>query len=205
MSHEASTYPPSQTALLLLDYQNLIVHGRVTSDEARAKVISAASNLLSAARKNKAPIAHCLIGMKEDPRETSKYFPMWESNFKPLRENDPSKIAEIEQLAIKEETDLEINSEKLLGVISALKTEKLLTFLKEKGVKSLVIAGLVTSGATLSTAREAADLGFVTTVVEDGCWDSNEDAHRVVMDKILPMTAYVVGLDEGVKLLGGGQ
>lgn len=203
MSHEPSTYPPSQTALLLLDYQNLIVHGRVTDDSARAKVIHAASTLLAAARKNKAPIAHCLIGMKEDPRETSKFFPMWESNFKPLRDNDPSKIAEIEELAIKEETELEINSEKLLGVISAMKTEKLLKFLEKRGVKSLVIAGLVTSGATLSTAREAADLGFVTTVVEDGCWDSKGEVHKAVMEGVLPMTGYVVGLEEGVKLLGG--
>ena len=87
--------------------------------------------------------------------------------------------------------------------MTAVNLGTLLKFLEKRGVKSLVIAGLVTSGATLSTAREAADLGFVTTVVEDGCWDSKGEVHKAVMEGILPMTGYVVGLEEGVKLLGG--
>ena len=55
----------------------------------------------------------------------------------------------------------------------------------------------------LSTAREAADLGFVTTVVQDGCWDYNSESHMVIMENVLPMTAWVVGLQEGLDLLGG--
>jgi nicotinamidase-related amidase len=61
----------------------------------------------------------------------------------------------------------------------------------------------VSSGAVVSTAREAADLGFVTTVVEDGCWDYDAACHETVMKKILPMTAYTVDLQGGLDLLKG--
>lgn len=202
MSCDASSYPPSKTALLLLDYHNLVVD-RIGSVEERAKVVSTAQKLLQAARENKASVAHCLIGLDEPPRETSKYHAKYEGYFKPMRQNERLKTEEITEIAGPEtETETEITVTKVLGCISALKTEKLLNFLKDKGVVSLVIAGLSTSGATLSTAREAADLGFVTTVVRDGCWDPEQDVHAVVLDKIIPMTCEVVSVDDGVKLLG---
>lgn len=82
-----------------------------------------------------------------------------------------------------------------------MKSKDILSLLRDKyKVESVVMCGLITSGALVSTAREAADLGFVTTVVEDGCWDYNPDAHRVIIDNVVPMTAWVASLEEALKL-----
>jgi nicotinamidase-related amidase len=91
----------------------------------------------------------------------------------------------------------------LAGRISALKSEGLLAFLQEKGIKSLVLCGVVSSGCVLSTARGGTDEGFVVTVASDACWDRTETKHKVVMEDIIPMVAYTAGLDEAVALLKG--
>jgi nicotinamidase-related amidase len=43
----------------------------------------------------------------------------------------------------------------------------------------------------LSTLRQAADLDFGLTVLEDGCADADPEVHRVLMEKVFPRQASV--------------
>lgn len=56
----------------------------------------------------------------------------------------------------------------------------------------------------LSTAREVTDLGFVTTVIEEGCGDREERKHVVVMD-VLGMTCSVLKVEEWIETFQGGK
>lgn len=199
----AAAHAPAQTALLLLDYHNQIVDNMPA--ETKAQVLSAARTLRDAARSSGATIVHCLIDVSAEPVETSKLRQRWDEQFKPVIAASPEKLHEHQDVAASStsSSDQEFASVKIPGCVSALKTERLKAALAARGIKSLLICGVITSGAVLSTARDAADLGFVTTVVEDGCWDYNPDAHSAVLKHILPMTAYTTDLKGGLGLLTG--
>ncbi|KUJ23496.1 Isochorismatase hydrolase [Mollisia scopiformis] len=66
------------------------------------------------------------------------------------------------------------------------------TDLQDKGINTLIIGGLVTQGAVLTTVREAADLDYCIYVVEDMCLDFDAEVHRVLMEKVFPRQAYVI-------------
>ncbi|KAG8427159.1 hypothetical protein J3459_007474 [Metarhizium acridum] len=203
----AATYPPAKTALLLLDYHNIIVD-MIQPLEEKDRVVNTANSLLKTARESSATIVHCVIDMNAQPAETSKMRQRWESTYKPLAVSAPERLGLIAELAptAKGSSGKEFVVAKVPGCVSAMKTPGFVSSLREKhGVESVVICGLISSGAVLSTAREAADLGFVTTVVEDGCWDYDARAHSVVMKNILPMTAYTTDLRGGLDLLKGSD
>jgi nicotinamidase-related amidase len=50
--------------------------------------------------------------------------------------------------------------------------------------EELVIAGVATSGAVLSTIRYASDLDYRITVLRDLCMDRDEGVHNILMDKV---------------------
>lgn len=199
-----ATYPPEKTALMLLDFHQLIVD-MMQPQETRDRLCQNIQSLLKSARTNKSPVVHAMIGFNEKPQAKSKIGPSFESKYKPLIASSPEKFFEWDGFTNgAAPASHEITVSKTPGCVSALKTPELLKFLKEQhGIESVIICGVITSGAVLSTAREAADLGFFTTVVDDGCWDHTPEAHEVVLSKILPMTAWVVNTEEAVKLLNG--
>jgi nicotinamidase-related amidase len=75
--------------------------------------------------------------------------------------------------------------------VSAFAGSDLEVVLRSLGVESLAIAGLSTSGAVLSTVRQAADLDFSLTVLEDLCTDPNAEVHKVLMEHVFPRQARV--------------
>lgn len=204
-ANSAATYPPSKTALLLLDYHNFIVD-MINPPEDKTKVLNAAKALLQAARDNSATVVHCLVDINSEPAQTSKMRERWDTTYKPMAAAAPEKLEEHVDLAPVpgSSSDREFTVAKVPGCVSAMKTEGFVSSLREKyGVESLVICGLSSSGAVVSTAREAADLGFVTTVVEDGCWDLNAACHTAVMKTILQMNSFTTDLKGGLDLLNG--
>jgi nicotinamidase-related amidase len=49
--------------------------------------------------------------------------------------------------------------------------------LRERGVQTVIVAGVVTSGCVESTIRDACDLDFEVVLLEDGCADRRPSAH----------------------------
>ncbi|KAJ7863025.1 isochorismatase hydrolase [Mycena olivaceomarginata] len=68
-------------------------------------------------------------------------------------------------------------------------------------VDTLVLAGVATSGAVLSTLRQAADLDFKLTVLEDLCLDTDEEVHRVLVEKVFKRQATVISSEEWIEKL----
>lgn len=86
--------------------------------------------------------------------------------------------------------------------VSAFAGSDLDMVLRAYGVDSLVLTGIATSGVVLSTLRQAADLDFHLTVLEDGCLDGDPEVHAVLTGKVFPRQADVVTIDEWVKAAG---
>jgi nicotinamidase-related amidase len=60
------------------------------------------------------------------------------------------------------------------------------------GVDTIVLCGVLTSGAVLSAVRSAANRDLRVLVVSDACGDGNPDVHDMLTTRVFPMTAEVV-------------
>ena len=68
--------------------------------------------------------------------------------------------------------------------VGAFSTTDLQEQLVARGVDTLVLAGVATSGVVLSTVRDASDKDYRLVVLEDGCWDSDPEVHQVLTAKV---------------------
>ncbi|KAJ5412619.1 uncharacterized protein N7487_006978 [Penicillium crustosum] len=80
--------------------------------------------------------------------------------------------------------------------VSAFFATELDMLLRCANAQSIVVAGLITSGAVLSTVRQAMDLDYRITVLEDCCMDRDEELHRVLMEKVFARKTDVVSAKE---------
>lgn len=90
---------------------------------------------------------------------------------------------------------LEVQSEDIvvrttrLGAFSTTGLDEQLTNL---GVTTLIIAGAHTSGALLSTVREAADRDYRLIILSDCCADGDTETHELLMERVFPRQADIV-------------
>mgnify|MGYP004725946601 FL=1 len=73
--------------------------------------------------------------------------------------------------------------------------------LRAKEVRTLLLAGVTTSGVVLSTFRQAFDLDYDVVVIEDACADSDTDTQAFLMGKLIPQIGSVINSDTLIKSL----
>lgn len=76
--------------------------------------------------------------------------------------------------------------------ISSFKGGGLEVLLRSMNVNHIVLAGVATSGAILSTALEGADKDYIVTVLSDATSDPMKEKHQLIMNQILPMSCGVL-------------
>ena len=76
--------------------------------------------------------------------------------------------------------------------ISAFTGSDLEVVLRAHKIQHLVLSGISTSGAVLSTLRAAADKDFQLTVLSDGCADPDDVVHTVLLSRVFPRQAEVL-------------
>ncbi|KAK8051624.1 hypothetical protein PG993_003009 [Apiospora rasikravindrae] len=203
-AYKPSAYPAAETALLLLDYQNVLVN--MIQDQAKKeKLLKSVKTLLDTARESNATIIHCLIDTAQDPPAANKAMELWYTVHKPMLESMPDMGAEHAEIATKKSdggAGHESVSLRLPGYRSVLVAEGIVPLLRDTlGIKHLILGGIATSGAVLGTAIHGTDLDFVVTVVGDACWDPNQEVHNALIDTVIPTQAWVSGVDEAVRYL----
>jgi len=68
--------------------------------------------------------------------------------------------------------------------------------LRNMGIRSLVVTGVVTTGCVLTTVTDAADLGFHVALVEDGCAALVEEMHQAAVRILRDVYAKVMSTEE---------
>jgi nicotinamidase-related amidase len=76
--------------------------------------------------------------------------------------------------------------------VGAFTTTDLEQQLEKRGITTLVLAGLSTSGVVLSTVREAMDRDYRIVVLRDACADRDRETHDFLTGTLFPRTAVVV-------------
>jgi len=80
--------------------------------------------------------------------------------------------------------------------VSAFSGSDLDLLLRARRINTLVLAGVSTSGVVLSTVRQAADLDYRIVVLADGCADSDDEVHSLLLRKVFPTQADVMSIGE---------
>ncbi|PTB35563.1 hypothetical protein M441DRAFT_31781 [Trichoderma asperellum CBS 433.97] len=76
----------------------------------------------------------------------------------------------------------------------------LVSYLRARGVRHIVLVGLTTMGSILGSARGGADLDFHISCVEEGIMDDDAEVHKFLMTKVLPKFVDVVDLQDILRL-----
>ncbi|MGN2436536.1 cysteine hydrolase family protein [Pseudomonas syringae] len=178
-----------RTAVLALHYQNEVLHpeGRIREgvaehDPMRDRVIEAAGQLLSDARKKKLPILHVRIAFRPDYADCPRNTPIFRNTVKLEAMKDGEWGAQfIESLSpFPSEREYVLTHTR----ISAFKGTALEQTLRMLGVQRLVVAGVATHSVVENTVREAADLGYEISVAADACSAAAPKVHQAALSSM---------------------
>lgn len=178
-------YAPSQTALLLLDFHTMFVQN--AGGEKAAAALEVAAKLRTWAKERGIHVIHALNDVNGTSFPTCKDADMFAGVFEAMRLSG----TDVEPPELLEGGSDEVTFTRKAGYVSALKSPGLEDLLQNKGIKSLILAGLSTSGCVARTAFAASDSEYVVTVVSDGCADLDEEVHNFMVQKILNSRGYV--------------
>lgn len=190
------TIDKKNSALLVIDYQNGTVGLAIKNNPG---LLERASAVLQAAREVSLPIIYVAISFRAGyPEISSKPTTRVLAGIRAsggFLEGTPS--AEIHAQVAPQPEDIVVIKRRA----GAFSTTDLAAILKAKGINCLILMGISTSGAVLSTVRWAADLDYEQIVVEDACGDFDEEVHRVLTQKVFPVQATVVQSQELITAL----
>lgn len=185
---------PQCTALLIMDLQNGIV-GQYPDPSA---IIERLQTAKQAAVKAGVTVAYVRLGLTDADFEAisprNKAFSAIGAIHNFAEDSPASQI--IEQLA-PGDSDIVVRKTRY----GAFSTTDLAQQLEQRGIDTLVLGGIATSGIVLSTVRDAADRDYRLFVLADGCGDRDPQVHEVLLGKVFPRQAEVIDVDQFEKLL----
>jgi nicotinamidase-related amidase len=211
---------PSRTALIVVDMQRYFTQPSFPFTQVfeklspgssvgylkrvRETVIPSIRKLLSCFRSLGAPVAFTAVGTEAgDGRE----LPCW------LRSFDEIGLATVGKRVWPPVSDPSweideslkpLTGEVVLNKLSAgtFATTGLEQRLRHQGAEWAVVTGVSSDVCVATTAREAADRGFKTIMVSDGCTTFSEQMHQASLDTFNIAFGWVRAADEVVALMG---
>jgi len=183
-----------KTALLLMDFQNVIV-SRYNDN---ADFIDRVRTVKKAARDAGMLIVYVVVKFRPDFPDVSphnKAFVGLKAGAFPITEGDAS--SDIYAALAPDANDLVVTKRR----VGAFSGSDLEVVLRSQEITRIVLTGISTSGVVLSTLRLAADMDYEVTVLSDCCYDKDEEVHRVLTQKVFPFQADVETAEEWMERL----
>lgn len=178
----------ARSALLLLDCQEGVA-GRVLGDDgSRARFVTAVRAALGAAQVADMPCIRVEVEFRQGHPEVAPA----NGYFARVKDADRLVAGSHQVGPMAELADLLDPLPRVVKRrIGAFPDTDLAVLLRGLSCDGLVLGGLITSGAVLSTACHAADLDYRVTVLSDACHDPVEPVHRALLEHVLPMRGVV--------------
>ncbi|EKV11478.1 Isochorismatase family protein [Penicillium digitatum] len=181
------------TILLILDVQNGVID-RLNNTE---PYLERLASTISSARKANVKIIHVVTAFRHGYPENH-----------PNNSSVPAVVARGEYLEGHSSVQVHPTIAPASGEVvltkrrvSAFFATELDLLLRCANAESIVVAGLITSGAVLSTIRQAMDMDYRLTVLEDCCMDRDEELHRVLMEKVFARKTAVISAQKWTEKL----
>lgn len=194
MTQELPKIDIPTTALLYMDLQE----GILASYTGGAALVTKAEEILKEARTRELTVGFVRVGFDEDdyrqvPDRNKAFSAIGESKRFPTDAPDSQISLDLTPI------DGDIVVRKVRH--GAMSTTNLHEQLQERGIDTLVLAGIATSGVVLSTVRDAADKDYRIFVLEDLCLDGDPEVHQVLMEKVFPRQTWVINSSQFLALL----
>lgn len=186
---ETPSIDTGTTALLVMDFQTLIVEGFA---DAKNDLLASLSRLVAAARKSGMMIIYVVVGFREGHPEIS----LRNQSFGPIRKSglfaSGSAGTEIHPAMAPEPGDIVVTKHR----VGAFCGTDLDMILRANDIETLLLTGIATSGVVLSTLRHAADADYRLVVVSDCCSDKDAEVHRILVEKVFARQAQIVSSEQ---------
>jgi nicotinamidase-related amidase len=177
---------PKTTALLVMDFQALAL-GMLGDSES---LLARAGEAIRVARARGAHVAYVRVAFDDADYDAvpphSLFAPLLKTVGKEFHSDAPATAVHGD--IAPQPGDIVVRKTR----VGAFSTTDLDQQLKERGIVTLLLAGITTSGVVLSTVRDAADRDYQVFVVADASADRELDVHDFLIEKVLPMQAKVV-------------
>ncbi|GLW12710.1 hydrolase [Microtetraspora sp. NBRC 13810] len=192
---------PRTAALLVMDYQQEILSSLPGLDNPEA-LLSRVAGAIADMRAYGAAIVYVRVGFTEAdwaaiPPANRTFSFLGRQRL--MHHADPA--TNIHRQLAPEPGDITIRKTRY----GALSTTDLDRRLRDRGITTLVIAGITTSGVVLSTVTDAADRDYRLYVLSDGVTDPDPQVHQTLMTSVFPRLAHVIDTAELRSLLHGSH
>jgi nicotinamidase-related amidase len=172
-----TTLDATRAALLVMDFQTDVL--AMLGDKGAA-LLDRTAGLVAAARKARSLVVYVVVGFRPGYPEISARNASFATVTQSGRFVVTTPGADIAPALRPVEGDVVVVKHRV-GAFTGTDLEMVL---RARGIETLVLAGIATSGVVLSTVRYAADLDYQIVVVEDCCADRDDEVHRVLTQKV---------------------
>lgn len=188
----APVLDPAHTALLVMDYQPAIL-ALVPEGEDRNALLGRVEGAIADVRANGGTIAYVRIGFTEAdwdaiPASNKSFAPL--AQHRVMHHKDPA--AAVHERLAPQDGDIIVRKIRY----GSMSTTDLDQQLRERGVTTLVVSGISTSGVVLSTVIDAADRDYQLYVLSDGVADPDTEVHNVLLHRVFPSRAHIIDTTE---------
>ncbi|OMI33148.1 cysteine hydrolase family protein [Streptomyces sparsogenes] len=195
----APALDPAHTVLLVMDFQPAILAGLPEGD--REALLGRVEGAIADVRAGGGTIAYVRVGFTEADWDA---IPDTNKSFAPVAQHrvmhHEAPAAALHDRLAPGDGDIVVRKTRY----GALSTTDLDERLRERGITTLVVSGITTSGVVLSTVIDAADRDYRLYVLSDGVADPNAEVHDVLLHQVFPSRAHLIDTAELRTLLRTG-
>jgi len=187
---------PSRAALLVMDYQNGIIGMIDNGDE----LLTIAQNLIRSFREHGGTIGYVRVAFADGDIENAPATSGMARNLTPERRefmHADHPATQIHESIAPQEGDIVVRKVR----VGAFSTTDLHEQLQARGIDTLVLAGISTSGCVHSTVLDAFDRDYRVLVLSDACADRDADVHKFLLERVFPKRGEVIEVRQLHQLL----
>jgi nicotinamidase-related amidase len=190
MTETTQKIDPATTALLVMDYQQ----GIVAMIEECDALLDRASDAIARVRGRGGHVGYVRVAFTDDDLAvippTSGMGARVASNSEALHADSPNTA--IHERVAPRDGDILVRKTR----VGAFSTTDLEQQLHDRGIDTLILSGISTSGVVLSTLRDAFDRDYRLFVLADATADRDIEVHACLMEKVFPRQAEVITTDQ---------
>ena len=178
---------PQDAALLVMDYQNGIFGMVENSDE----LLAITRDLIKTFRDHGGTIGYVRVGFADGELERAPASSGMAANIPEERRamfHADAAATQIHDEIAPQEGDIVVRKQR----IGAFSTTDLHEQLQARGIDTLVLAGISTSGVVLSTVLDAFDRDYRVIVLSDACIDPDPEMHSFLLEHVFPKRGEVI-------------
>lgn len=180
-------------ALIIIDLiQDIVGENSASYPQTKARgLIPLANKTAAYARSQNIPVIWVKVGFADDYHDIPPNSPMFNAAKQAGRLRLSARGCEwVDDLDVHPQDEIMVKK-----AVSAFAGNQLLQWLNDRGHDHLLLGGVSSLMAIQSTARQAHDLGFKVSVLEDLCAAATEEAHYQSMDALAGMAHITNTID----------